>query len=88
MSGMHPESPTAKSFKRQDEEPGRQYHATSLVIQELLRSVEGFHASLKMISARVDGIGKWTLNNKLLQSYISVILTNYRFASGEQQTLG
>lgn len=53
MSGMIAEIPIAKL----PEAPGKQYQATGLLIQELLKSVKSFQTSLENISANVDRFG-------------------------------
>lgn len=61
MSGILPESPTDKPPEAPGEAPGTQYNATGLVIQELLKSVKGFQASLEILSAKVEGNGNPTI---------------------------
>lgn len=60
MSGMLSECPTSKLPEEQDKAPEMQYHATGLLLQELLKSVKGFQTSLESISAKVEGICKYT----------------------------
>lgn len=81
---MSSEISSTKQPKGNDKAPESQYNATGLFIQELLKSVKGFQASLEILSAKVEGNGKLTFINKLLWSYITVtrsILS--RFAAGK-----
>lgn len=75
MSGIFPELPTAIQHEAQGEAPETQYLATGLLIQDLLKSVKGFQASLEVLSAKVYGNGDLTFNDELLQLYISLIRT-------------
>lgn len=75
---MLPESTTTKP----PEAPGTQCHATGLVIQELLKSVKGFQASLEILNAKVEGNGNCAFIHILLRLYVPVTRSNYRFAAG------
>lgn len=64
---MPPDIPTAKRPEGEGEAPGTQsYHATGLLVQELLKSVKGFQTSLESLSAKLEGIGKRTFIHKLI----------------------
>lgn len=75
MSGIFPELPTAIQHEAQGEAHETQYLATGLLIQDLLKSVKGFQASLEVLSAKVYGNGNLTFIGELLQLYISLIHT-------------
>lgn len=81
---MLTESPSAKLPEEKGEAPWTQYHGTGLIIQELLKSVKGFQTSLESLSAKVEGIGKFTsLLIYFSCMYIPVIRIDYRSTSGK-----